>query len=242
VPKKSNKKTAKTLKITKNPLKKAGVSKKVLNPIKTCLSCPYFARVKKPILVVLIVILLVLAGLVYLFKGQFVVALVDGKPIWRWTLIKELEKQGGSQVLDTLITETLILQEAKDQNVEISLDEINQEMGKIEESLSQQGQKLDEALKSRGMTKDNLIEEIRVQKIIEKLAGKDVEVSDEELDKYIEENKESLSKDVFGEEVKIEDIREDIKEELRQQKINEGLSSWLDSLHEKAKVKYFLKF
>lgn len=193
--------------------------------------------VKKPALIVLLLIVLGLAAALYYFKNQFLVVLVDGKPIWRLTLIKELEKQGGKQTLDTLVTKILILQEAENQNLNITINEINQEIEKIEQSLSQQGQKLDQLLEARGMTRNDLVEEIKVQKIVEKLAGKDVEVTDEEINDHIEKNKDSFPKGLDMEEAK-----ENIKQQLKQQKMNEKVPSWIQSLHNRAKIKYFLEF
>lgn len=235
--KKTISETVKAVKITKSPLKKSGKPKRASSIVKTCFSCPCFAKVKKPALLILLLIIFGLAASLYFFKNQFIVAIVDGKPISRLALIKELEKQGGKQTLDRLVTEILILKEAKNQNIDIGPDEINQEVEKIKQSLSQQGQKLDQLLESRKMTRDDLIEEIKIQKIVEKLASKNIEVTDEEVSGYIEENKNS-----FPEDINIEEIKEDIKQQLKQQKINQEIPSWIQSLHDKAKIKHLLEF
>jgi len=68
-----------------------------------------FSKLKKKDFLSFLAILL-LSGLLYYFKNQFVVALVNNQPIWRLTLIKEVEKQAGEAVLDSLITKALVLQ------------------------------------------------------------------------------------------------------------------------------------
>jgi len=179
-------------------------------------------------------IIIVLAGLLYYFRGQFVVAIVNGKPICRWTLIKELEKQAGKRTLESLITKTLILQEAKKQKVAVSDDEVNQEIKQIEENFTSQGQDFNQLLEIQGITRNGLMEEIRLQKMVETIAGKDVEVTDKEIDDYIKENKDNIPQDM-----KEEEIRATAKEQLKQQKMNEKIQSWIKSLRDGAKIKYF---
>lgn len=180
---------------------------------------------------------LILAGLVYFLKGQLVVATVNGKPIWRFALITELEKQAGKKVLDSLITKTLILQEAKKQSVTVSEDEINKEVEALEGRVSQQGQNLDELLTLQGMNRSDLREEIQIQKMIEQIVGDDVKVTDQEIDDYIEKNKDFIPEDLSPEEV-----RENIRGQLKQQKLSEEVSAWISSLKEKAIINYFRTF
>lgn len=182
-------------------------------------------------------VIIILAGTLYYFKNQFIVATVDGKPIFRLTLIRELEKKAGKEVLDSLITEILILQEAKKENVVISEDEIKEEIRQIEESFSSQGQDLDQLLEVQGMTRDELGEQIRVQKIVEEIVGKDISVTDEEIDEYIEENK-----DFIPQESDIGEVRASVKGQLEQQKVNEKAQLWIQSLQDKAKINNLLRF
>jgi hypothetical protein len=57
----------------------------------------------------------------YFYRGVFIVATVNGKPITRVMLWKVLEQQGGTQTLDTLITQELITQEGKKKSIRTSL-------------------------------------------------------------------------------------------------------------------------
>jgi len=175
-----------------------------------------------------------LAVALYYFRGQFIVATVNGQPIWRFTLINELEKQGGKQTLEGLITKTLIFQEAKKQKVNVSEEEISQEIKKIEESLTSQGQDLNQALAAQGTNLDELRQQIRIQKIVEKILGKDIEVTDGEVETYIEENQ-----DFFPEDTDTEGAREEIKSQLKQQKISEEFEAWIGGLYGQAKISYF---
>ena len=190
-------------------------------------------QVKKKLIIVLGVFCLAL--FLFNYKHLFVVALVNNRPITRLALVRELEKQTGQQVLDTLITKSLILQEADKQNIRIGPERIEEKMKELEEQVKSQGADLDTLLQERGQTRKSLGEEIRVQLIIEEILGKDIEVTEAELQNYFEENKEFL-----GEDASFEEIKEDLREELKQQKTNERITSWLEELRQNAKINYFL--
>lgn len=185
----------------------------------------------------LIVILLIILGLLYYFKSLFVVALVNGEPISRLAAIRELEKQSGKQVLDSLVTKTLILQEAKKQNVTIDQTEIDQAIKKIEKDIQGQGQTLDQALTLRGMTRTDLIEQIKIQKLVEKILGKNIKVTDKEVSDYIEKNKITIPEGTKPEETKTQ-----VKEQLLQQKLGEKFQAWIENLKKNAKISYFLNY
>ena len=93
-------------------------------------------KLRQPrILIGLIIIALVVVG--FLLKGLFVAAMVNGQPIFRFTVINELEKQGGSQALSALVNQTLILQEAKKKNIQVTQEEIDNSVKQIEDSVVQ---------------------------------------------------------------------------------------------------------
>ncbi len=62
-------------------------------------------------------VLIALLALGFLFKEWFVVAVVNNRPITRLALDRDLEKQGGKQILESKISEMLVLDEAKKQKV-----------------------------------------------------------------------------------------------------------------------------
>ena len=189
---------------------------------------------RRPLLIIIVLVLVILFGGFYYFKNQFISATVNGQPIWRLTLIKELEKQSGAATLENLVTKSLILQEAKKQKVVISQEEIDQKMKEVEDNFTSQGQNLDELLEAQNMTRDQLEEQIEIQLIIEKIVSQDVEVTDEEIAAYFEANP-----DYFPEDSDLESVKEDIREQLQQQKSSDLVQSWLDSLRENAKINYF---
>lgn len=177
-----------------------------------------------------------LAAFLFNIKHYFIAAVVSGRPITRHALDKELEKQMGRQVLEGLISQTLVRQEAKKQNVKISNKDLEEKIEEIERQLEAQGQELDSLLATQGQTREDLEEQIELQLMVEKILGKDINVTDEELKDYFEESKELLPEGTT-----LEDKKEELKEELKQRKIGEKLQPWLTELQEKAKIYYFLK-
>lgn len=186
----------------------------------------------------IIVALLFLTGVAYYFKGFVVAAMVNGQPIYRITVLQELEKQGGKQILNTLVTRALILQEAKKQNITISDKEFNDEIKKIESNVSQRGQKLDQLLKTQGMTMAELKEQVRMQKTLEKIVGKDIKITDKEVEDYLKNLKDSgVTSDKSEDAQKKEAI-----DQLKQQKLNEKIQSWVQEAQKKAKIINFVQY
>ncbi|OIP04374.1 hypothetical protein AUK18_00200 [Candidatus Beckwithbacteria bacterium CG2_30_44_31] len=114
---------------------------------------------------------LALIGLLYYFKANLVVAIVNGKPVWRVSYSQEINKMAGKQAFESLLVKTLITQEAKKQKAFISEEEINNEIKQAEEYSQQQGMTLDQLLELQGMKKEDLINTIKLNKLVEKMAG-----------------------------------------------------------------------
>lgn len=187
--------------------------------------------------IIVLVGALTLIGLLYMFRGLFIVAMVNGQPISRITFTQELEKLAGKQVMNSLVTKTLILQEANKQNITVSPQEVDAEIKKIEDNVAQQGQNLEQLLAMQGMTRESLREQVEIQKIIEKMFAKDIAVTDAEVNQYIEENQNS-----FPEGANSAEVRQSVKDQLRQQKLSEKFQAWLQEAQKNAKINYFVNF
>jgi len=185
---------------------------------------------------IIIAVIIVLAALAYLSKGLFIAATVNGSPISRLAVILKLEKSSGKSLLDSLITEKLIQDEAKAKKIVVSDDEINGEIKKIEDQIIAQGSTIDAALAAQGMSADDLKKQILLQKEIEKLLADKINVTDEEAAQYIKDNKVTVP---AGQETA---TNEQIKSELRNQKLNTEAQSLLSDLKSKAKINYFVNY
>ncbi len=185
---------------------------------------------------VAILLIIVLTGL-FFAKGFFVAAIVNGSPISRLSVIKDLEKQGGKQTLEGIITQKLIDNELAKQNITVTKEEVDEQIKQIEAQVTSQGGTLKDALAQQNMTDDKLREQITIQKKLEKLLADKVAVTDAEIDAYIKENKASPPKDV-----KIEDYRKQLSDQLKQQKFQTEAQKWVTDLKTNAKIKYFVNY
>jgi len=182
-------------------------------------------------------ITVIVFGLLFYFKGLFIVALVNGQPISRIAVIRQLEKRDGKQALTSLITQTLISQEAQKRNIDVSVAEINDLTKKIQDDLKKQGQSLDQALSAQGMTRKDLEDQVRIRKLVEKMLAKDAKVTDKEVNDYIEKNKATIPQDM-----KPDEIKKTAREQLKQQKLALKAQSFIEDLQSKAKINYFVNY
>lgn len=187
--------------------------------------------------VILAAVIVALGVLLYTGRGFFVAAVVNGQPISRWAIIKEAEKQSGKQALDTIVRNALIEQEARKLNIAVSDAEVGSEMKKVEGQLSAQGQKLDDVLVTQGMTRQDLVKILRLNILVKKIVGNDVKISDQEVNDYIEKNK-----DLFPQDQSDEQKKKAAVDRLKQQKLSEKTRAWLTDLQTKAKVIYFVQY
>jgi len=182
----------------------------------------------------IVVVLLILA---YANMSLFVAAIVNGKPITRLQLAQELEKQGGKQVLDSIITQKLIDQEAKKNNIVVSQEDVDNQLSAIETQLKAQGTDLDTALAMQGQTRNDLTESLKMKITIEKILGDKINVTDAEIQTYFDQNKDS-----FPANSKLEDVKNQIIDALTQSKLSTEYQNWLQNIKDNSKIDYLLKF
>jgi parvulin-like peptidyl-prolyl isomerase len=187
------------------------------------------------VLIGLIVVILIVAA--FLFKGLFIAALVNGEPITRITVISELEKQSGKQALTSLVNQALILQEAKKKKITVSQSELDTSLKQIEDSLKAQGQDLNTALAAQGMTMQDLMTQLKLRGLVEKLLADKIGVTDAEISDYITKNKDTLPTNMTETE-----LRKNVEAQLKQQKLGSASQTWLDQLNKNAKINYFVNY
>lgn len=161
------------------------------------------------------------AILAFLLSKWIVVAWVDNIPITRLEYYKALEAQSGSGVLEEIIVEKLIQNEAVKKNSQVTKEEIEAEIAKIEK---EQGGKenLQQSLEIYGYTQEKFRKLVKLQLIKQKLFGSTSQVSDTEVSKFLEDNKNQYENPTDKD-------REQIKEQLKMQKLNATFSAWVKS-------------
>ena len=181
----------------------------------------------------LIVVILGLGAVFVSNKGLLVAAVVNGRPIFRWQLTSVMISRFGAQTLDGMISQSLIDGEARKAGISIAAADIAKKESDLVASLGG-GVSLEEVLKYQGMTKADFEDQLRLQLTVEKLLGKDIVITDADVDGYIATNQATLTAtDDAG-------LKEEAKQAIFSEQINTKLQTWFSELKTKAKVLRFL--
>lgn len=190
-------------------------------------------RINVKLLVGIVIVLAIGAGL-FFAKSLFVVAIVNGAPITRLAVIKELETRSGKQALDAMITEKLVDDELKKKNITASDEEVTTEIQKLEAQIAQQGGTLQAILDQQGLSREELSEQITSQKKLEKLFLPGVTVSEEDVAAYVKETQITIPEGDEGAQLKAQ-----VTEQLRRKKLSDAIQTWIADLKSAASITYF---
>ena len=192
----------------------------------------FISKIEAKKLVWPLIALLVIA-FAYMIKDEVIVARVNGKAVSRVALIKNLENQGASQVLEDMVLKILIEQKIKEAGVEVDQAEIDAEIQEVADMLEAQGQSLDDLLEAQNLTLKEVEDQLRLTKGMEAVLSDRVEVTDEEVATYFEDNQDLLEGADF------EGMKDQIREQLRQSKLANEQQIWLEEIRSESNIKYF---
>lgn len=198
---------------------------------------PLKVKAKKKKITTIFAIVLGVFILVFAIFKFLIAATVNNVPITRFEVIKLLEREGGQQALDNLITRQLVIQEARKKKLTVSQEEIDAKLNELNSYLEQQGTTLDDALALQSQTKEDLIEDIKIQALVEKLLSEELNVSDEEVQKYFEDNR-----DFFAKDAKFADVSGQINSQLKSDKLSQKFQEWLDTVRSESSIRRFLSY
>lgn len=150
---------------------------------------------------------------------------------------KQASEQAKKQSIDSLVGQTLLLQEANKNSYEVSKADINKQLDELKKQFKTE-KEFEAALKQSGVDiktlETKIADDIKLKQYVEKEvpAGK---ITDEEIqqmyDQYAEQGKSS------GQEVpKLEKIKPQIEQSLHQQKQQEKLAQQIEKLKKKATI------
>lgn len=184
---------------------------------------------KKTILIGVVILLLALG---FYKKEWFVAATVNGSPITTIELMSRMSRDYKAQALDQVISEKIILAEAKNKDVQVNKQEID---GKISEIEGQFGGAagLESVLSQQGQTRESLGEQIKIQLTLEKLYSNEATVSSQEVDNFIKESASLLQSTDSAKQ------KEEAENVLKQQKLSQIFSQKFQELKQKAKIQIF---
>ncbi len=179
-----------------------------------------------------------IGGFIYLLSKWLVVAWVDQRPITRVQLLSQLEEKFGENLKDQLISEALIINEAKRRGVSVSEDEINKDFGQTEQQVGGK-QMLLSLLARDGTTEEEFRKRIMLQILVQKMFSDGVNVSEDEINKYLEENKDSLPPEALQADMSStvsSQLRIEITDQLKNQKISQAFRTWLEDTKNSSRV------
>lgn len=184
---------------------------------------------KKIYIVLLIIIIILLA--VYK-KSWFVAATVNTTPITGLELQMRLNEQFKDQILNQLINEKIILDEARKGNALPTEVEIDQKISELETNVGG-AEVLDSLLIQQGQTRVTLRDQIRLQLAISKLYDNQASISAEEVENFIKQNAASLQSTDSAKQ------KEEAFNLLKQQKVSQIFNQKFQELRQKANIKIF---
>lgn len=175
--------------------------------------------------------LIAIIGIVYAYYRFGIVATVNGMPISRTAYLRNLEKQDKKQTIKQMANEALVFQEASKKGITIDKSVIDAEVASVEAKIKTQGETLEAALTAEGMTITDLEEQIRLQKIVEKLANPNVDITQAQIDEYLKANKSLLPSGYSKEQ--LQDLA---KTQLITDAKNTAIDTWFTNLLKTAKI------
>ncbi|HEY8531376.1 MAG TPA: peptidyl-prolyl cis-trans isomerase [Limnochorda sp.] len=121
-----------------------------------------------------------------------VVAEVNGEPITREMFYEALEAAAGPQVLDQLITETLLLQAGEELKEPVTDAEVEEALASLKAAYPNEAI-YQATLAAYGLDEERLARQLKLSMTLERLATQDVTVTDEEVAAYFEEHQDELA-------------------------------------------------
>ncbi|TXG76475.1 hypothetical protein E6Q11_04395 [Candidatus Dojkabacteria bacterium] len=233
------KKNAKSKKTIKKSTKTPAVTTESRVETKSTSPSSRLTSRNRKLIIVSAAVIFILVALALYYKSAFVAATVNGQPITRIAVVKQLESQSGKQTLDALVTQTLILQEAKKRNINITQKDVDAELAKITKNVEAQGSTLDQALAAQGMTKNQLMEQIKIQIALDKMVGNNFKATKTEIDDFVKQSQAQLPE---GSTTTAAELETQAKSQIAQQKKQEAMQTLIAKLQKEAKIRTFVSY
>ena len=148
---------------------------------------------KKTLIILAALIVAAIAVFIFLSTRSEAVGKVGNESITKEDLYTFFVDQNGEKAVDTLITQNLIEQEVKKEGVSVTQKEIDGEMKNLIDAYGGQAA-FDQTLMQSGLTQELLEKDMKTNLEIEKLLKPQIKITEEEMQTYFDENKESFAK------------------------------------------------
>ncbi|OGM29454.1 hypothetical protein A2630_00460 [Candidatus Woesebacteria bacterium RIFCSPHIGHO2_01_FULL_44_10] len=170
-------------------------------------------------------------ALFFLLRNLFSAAIINGESVSRVAVIRQLERVYGAEVLDNMVTDVLIMQEAKERGIKVTKEEINQKIDELRAQFSSQDRDFDQILAEQKIDQAELARQMELRIIVEKLVGDAGAVTEEEITAAIEQNRA-----FFPEGTSDEELRASAESQVKNQKISTQINTLIEELRQKANI------
>lgn len=186
---------------------------------------------------IILTVVVALAGLAYLaytHKSYVVAATVNGQPIYRHTLLLTTEQVHGPMVLEQLINEQVVAQEASKRGLVVTQEDLDTEFQNLKDRYQkEQGVDLESVMQQNGVTRQEVQKNLTPQALQNKLiTSEGLVATDDEVDAFFVANPTLLPEDAK----EAATARENLKQSLKDQKVQ----GFLQGLRAKAKINYYI--
>lgn len=222
----------KTTKVSRTKVKKTDIENEVSAQELETSSSPTFSQrkiSKKALIFIVVVGLLLLA---FYKKDWFVAATVNNQPITNLELQMRLNKQYKTQLLNQIVNEKIIEQEAAKKNIVVSPNDINQKVSQTEKQYGG-AEAFNALLSQQGLSRDEFVKQIKLQLIVEKIYQNEIQPTEEEVKGFMDTNSSD------PEATDAAKFRETAIESIKQQKLSNLFQTKFQELKQAAKVQIF---
>lgn len=200
------------------------------------------SKITKYSLIVLLVLLFFVAvdfGVQYL-NNDYSAAVVNGDRVTNREYYYRLDQAYGNAIVSQLIEEELIRQEAAEQGVVATQEEIDEEIADITEQVGGEEQ-LNTSLEAYNLTMEDLERQIEIDILTRKMVEPTIEYTEEDVMAFFEEYSEMIfpeeaAKLEEGELLDYESYKKETLEVYLQQEIETARGPWLAELEAEARI------
>mgnify|MGYP000188685277 CR=1 FL=1 len=121
-----------------------------------------------------------------------VLVTVNGEQITKDSLYREMYAQVGQEALESLISQTLILQEGRKHNIEVSPAEIEARLHELIESGFASKEHFLDTLEAFGLSLEDIERQVLIQLTAEKLLAAEIYIDEDEARAYFETHREQF--------------------------------------------------
>ena len=168
-------------------------------------------------------------------KGIIAIAFVNGEPVTLREMARIIRREEPVNYIDTLVFEKMVELEGKRRNIVVRQQEIQDEVADITMQAQTNGKTLVELLNESGQTLEDLQRNVKLRIILYKIILQDIEVTDGEIDQFIEENSELYN------EGEVDVIRNEVKQILTGAKTSEKVEEFAKYVKAESEIKYLIK-